>query len=121
MAVCGEACNRRGQSHDEFFPGHKVTPPSADQITYRRNNSGTTSADELGARPVIPLRSVARRCTCRVLCALGVVPAQEESRVLTFLTAAAVLFLAVAPGETPAKVVQAPDSPVRLDRAIVLT
>jgi hypothetical protein len=40
---------------------------------------------------------------------------------MTFLTAAAVLFLAVAPGETPAKVVQAPDSPVRLDRAVVLT
>ena len=29
---------------------------------------------------------------------------------MTLLTAAAVLFLAVAPGETPAKVVQAPDS-----------
>lgn len=40
---------------------------------------------------------------------------------MTFLTAATVLFLAVAPGETPAKVVQAPDSPVRIDRAVVLT
>jgi hypothetical protein len=35
--------------------------------------------------------------------------------------AASAMWLAVAAGEVPASVVQAPDSPIRLDRAVVLT
>jgi hypothetical protein len=35
--------------------------------------------------------------------------------------AASAMWLAVAAGEMPASVVQAPDSPIRLDRAVVLT
>jgi hypothetical protein len=39
---------------------------------------------------------------------------------MALLTAALTMWLAVAPAERPAIVVQAPDSPVRLDRAAVL-
>jgi hypothetical protein len=39
---------------------------------------------------------------------------------MTLLAAALTVFLAVAPVERPAIIVQAPDSPVRLDRATIL-